>query len=346
MTGGRLSGAALLAKLAQGESGDNPAAVSSVGARGDTQFMPSSRQEAIRKFGVDPWRSADEAVHAAALHLRGRINGSTGLEGYNPGGGRAYVDYILGQKVGALGSAAAPASAATKPAAVARASSSSSPAVGGGSVLLAAFQSLAGAPAAQRQVSMPTAPSFAARPVGPQGLLPEPGATPAPSVAPDVSQALASAPAATSVPASGAASARVAAASQIAPAGSPAGKIAALVERANKVDAARLPYQWGGGHGARPESVDHPVPVDCSGAVSAILGVDPRVASQFKSFGSAGPGKSVTIWAKDTHVLLEVNGHFFGTSATNPGGGAGWIKRAAISPGYLRGFVARHPAGM
>jgi hypothetical protein len=71
--------------------------------------MPGSRQTAIDRYGIDPWRSADEAVHAAALHLRGKINGSKGLEGYNPGM-PTYPQYILDQKVGdvAHGGRAAP----------------------------------------------------------------------------------------------------------------------------------------------------------------------------------------------------------------------------------------------
>jgi hypothetical protein len=100
-----ISGEALLAKLAQGESGaiSDPTAarnkVSSAGARGWTQFMPGSRREAISKYGIDPWASPDAAFHAASLHLRGKINGSTGLEGYNPGSS-SYPAYILGQHVG------------------------------------------------------------------------------------------------------------------------------------------------------------------------------------------------------------------------------------------------------
>lgn len=97
-----LSGEALLGKLIAGESTDDMSAVSKAGARGKTQFMPGSRNIARQKYGIDPWRSTDEAVHAAALHLRGKINGSSGLEGYNPGGGQGYVRYILGQKVGDL----------------------------------------------------------------------------------------------------------------------------------------------------------------------------------------------------------------------------------------------------
>jgi hypothetical protein len=95
-----ISGAALLAKLIEGESNDNPDAVSSAGARGRAQFMPGSRETVLQRYGVDPWsRDPEQAVHAAALHLRGLVNGSKGLEGYNPGM-PTYPQYILGQKVG------------------------------------------------------------------------------------------------------------------------------------------------------------------------------------------------------------------------------------------------------
>lgn len=95
-----ISGAALLAKLIEGESGDNPDAVSPAGARGRAQFMPGSRETVLQRYGVDPWsRDPEQAVHAAALHLRGLVNGSKGLEGYNPGM-PTYPQYILGQKVG------------------------------------------------------------------------------------------------------------------------------------------------------------------------------------------------------------------------------------------------------
>lgn len=120
VTGQKLSGRALLAKLLEGESSalSNPegarSAVSSAGAKAWGQFMPGSRQEAISKFGVDPWRSADEAVHATSLHLRGKINGSTGLEGYNPGDPN-YPAYILSRKVGHLaGKALAPSGSSAR----------------------------------------------------------------------------------------------------------------------------------------------------------------------------------------------------------------------------------------
>lgn len=89
-----VSGEDLLSKLVIGESGGRKNAVSSAGARSFTQFMPGTRQIAIQKFGVDPWRSADEAVHAAVLHLQGKLTGNPGLEGYNPGDPN-YPKYIL-----------------------------------------------------------------------------------------------------------------------------------------------------------------------------------------------------------------------------------------------------------
>jgi membrane-bound lytic murein transglycosylase B len=93
-----LTGEQLLAKLLAGESGFRMDAVSSAGARAAGQFMPETRAEFIRVYGVDPWGSVDDAVHSAALFMRDR-----GLDSYNPGGGQEYIDYILGQDVAGVG---------------------------------------------------------------------------------------------------------------------------------------------------------------------------------------------------------------------------------------------------
>ncbi len=99
-----ISGAALLAKLVKGESNDRMDAVSSANARGKAQFIPGTRQAVIKQTGgkVDPWRSTDEAVHGAVLHLTGKLGNAKGLEGYNPGMA-SYPKYILSQKVGDIG---------------------------------------------------------------------------------------------------------------------------------------------------------------------------------------------------------------------------------------------------
>jgi len=115
-----------------------------------------------------------------------------------------------------------------------------------------------------------------------------------------------------------------------------------LTARANRISRAAPPYKWGGGHGATPAKLG--VPVDCSGAVSQVLGIKPRVSGAFGSWGKRGPGPrgSTRVYYNGKHVLMEINGRFFGTSAANPGGGAGWIPRSKISRSYLRGFKVRH----
>lgn len=119
-----------------------------------------------------------------------------------------------------------------------------------------------------------------------------------------------------------------------------------LKQTAQTINSKSLPYKWGGGHQGKVTNPD--TPVDCSGAVSEVLGINPLVAAQFASWGKAGGGKRVTIYAakNGSHVIMNIDGHFFGTSSTNPGGGAGWIPQADVSPAYLKNFVARHPAGM
>jgi hypothetical protein len=123
-----------------------------------------------------------------------------------------------------------------------------------------------------------------------------------------------------------------------------------LISRANALDkrnnAGKLPYAWGGGHAAKTSAYSG-TPVDCSGAVSSVLGINPKVSGQFESWGQPGEGGTATIYANSHHVLMKVRGrdgqwHFFGTSASNPGGGAGWIPAKNISQDYLHGFTARH----
>ena len=113
--------------------------------------------------------------------------------------------------------------------------------------------------------------------------------------------------------------------------------------RADVINRQRLPYQWGGGHAGKTPIHDA-VPLDCSGAVSKVLGIDPRVSGDFAKWGRPGDGgsKGVTVYSNKDHVLMKINGKFFGTSASNPGGGAGWIEADNISPQYLQNFTARH----
>jgi putative peptide zinc metalloprotease protein len=125
----------------------------------------------------------------------------------------------------------------------------------------------------------------------------------------------------------------------------PNGYVDRLKAEAERIDDAEVPYLWGGGHVERLHHSDPVTPLDCSGAVSRVLGIDPRVAQAFETWGEPGHGKRVTIYANAGHVLMEIDGHFWGTSSANPGGGAGWIPRERVPDSYLARFTARHPPG-
>jgi hypothetical protein len=114
------------------------------------------------------------------------------------------------------------------------------------------------------------------------------------------------------------------------------GGIAAMTSAASRINSKHYPYLWGGGHNSSFSG-----PYDCSGAVSAVLhagGVlsSPLVSGQFANWGEPGPGK-VTLYANSGHVYMRIGSKWFGTSGSNPGGGAGWF------PGAPRaGFAVRH----
>jgi hypothetical protein len=117
------------------------------------------------------------------------------------------------------------------------------------------------------------------------------------------------------------------------------GKLSAIVSGANRI--ATSPYRFGGGHGSFSDSG-----YDCSGSVSyalhnAGLLSTPRDSSGFESFGKAGPGKHVTIYANSGHVYMVVNGRRFDTSARWQSGSR-WTSTQRSTSGY----VARHPAGL
>jgi hypothetical protein len=109
-----------------------------------------------------------------------------------------------------------------------------------------------------------------------------------------------------------------------------------IVAAANAIDSRHYPYLWGGGHNSSFSG-----PYDCSGAWSAILhsaGLlsSPLVSGQFANWGDPGPGK-VTLYANSGHVYGKIGSNWWGTSRSNPGGGAGWF------PGAPRaGFAVRH----
>ena len=104
---------------------------------------------------------------------------------------------------------------------------------------------------------------------------------------------------------------------------------------------AGLPYLYGGGHGGFKDSA-----YDCSGSISYALAAaglvtSPMASGPFMSWGEAGPGKWITVYANAGHAFMVVAGWRFDTSALS-GGGTRWT-RAMRGTG---GFVARHPPGL
>jgi cell wall-associated NlpC family hydrolase len=111
------------------------------------------------------------------------------------------------------------------------------------------------------------------------------------------------------------------------------------------------PYVYGGGHGL---PLDEIAPsYDCSSSVEHLLSgarllpvTDGVASSDLESFGAAGPGAWVTVYANADHVFMYVAGLRWDTynaeGAGDGSSGIGWhplIRSAA-------GFVARHPEGL
>lgn len=115
--------------------------------------------------------------------------------------------------------------------------------------------------------------------------------------------------------------------------------MAAMIAEANKFESHHFPYSWGGGHGSFGIQ-----PVDCSGAVSDVLHAAgllsaPMVSGSLMNWGHPGKGP-LTVYANPEHTFMSLNGRYFGTSGSNPGGGAGWVDGGYPSS-YLSGFAAR-----
>jgi len=129
--------------------------------------------------------------------------------------------------------------------------------------------------------------------------------------------------------------------------------VQAMISRANEIASHHYNYEWGGGHGAigvPGHGTGHGsgpgVGFDCSGTVSAVLHAagllnTPLTSGGFMSWGQQGLGEHVSIFASPVHVFMVIDGHYFGTSSMNKGGGADWI------PHFPESMPStRHPAGL
>jgi cell wall-associated NlpC family hydrolase len=112
-----------------------------------------------------------------------------------------------------------------------------------------------------------------------------------------------------------------------------------VVRAGNRI--ARMPYKYGGGHGSFRDSG-----YDCSGSVSYALhggGLlsSPLDSGQFESYGAAGRGRYITIYANPSHAYMVVRGRRFDTSGQYRTGSR-WQPNDRSSAGY----TVRHPPGL
>jgi peptidoglycan hydrolase-like protein with peptidoglycan-binding domain len=114
-----------------------------------------------------------------------------------------------------------------------------------------------------------------------------------------------------------------------------------VIAAANKI--AFSPYVYGGGHGSFRSSG-----YDCSGSVSFALHggrllSSPEDSTQLESYGDAGPGQWITIWANAGHAYMIVAGLRFDTASIESGAsGSRWSRQRRSSAGYIE----RHPVGL
>lgn len=142
-----------------------------------------------------------------------------------------------------------------------------------------------------------------------------------------------------------------------------ASRLEQIISVATQIGDLKLPYCWGGGHGPTPGPSsgewcqsqsgarvynDPELGLDCSGAVRWLLVTvglkDPGGISSGEMGGwlAPGPGRWVTVYYNAAHTFMVIDGHPWGTSGSNPRGGAGWIAGIEGTAGYS----VAHPEGL
>jgi cell wall-associated NlpC family hydrolase len=114
-----------------------------------------------------------------------------------------------------------------------------------------------------------------------------------------------------------------------------------VIAAANKIRT--KPYIYGGGHGRWWDAG-----YDCSGAVSFALHgggllTSPLPSGPMETWGSAGRGRWITVYANGGHAYAVIAGLRWDTAGNTSGTGPRWhrsLRAAATGP-----FIARHPSG-
>jgi cell wall-associated NlpC family hydrolase len=105
---------------------------------------------------------------------------------------------------------------------------------------------------------------------------------------------------------------------------------------------ADFPYVFGGGHASFVDNA-----YDCSGSVSYALAAGgllsaPETSGTLESWGVAGPGRYITVFANAGHTYMYVDGVLFDTA----GRSGPYASRWQVQPVDNSGFVERHYPGL
>jgi len=113
-----------------------------------------------------------------------------------------------------------------------------------------------------------------------------------------------------------------------------------VVAGANAI--ADFPYVFGGGHASFVDNA-----YDCSGSVSYALAAGgllgaPETSGELESWGAAGPGRYITVYAAAGHTYMYVDGIMYNTAGRSGTYASRWQVGAADGTG----FVVRHWPGL
>lgn len=103
-----------------------------------------------------------------------------------------------------------------------------------------------------------------------------------------------------------------------------------------------FPYVFGGGHASFVDNA-----YDCSGSVSYALAAGgllsaPQTSGELESWGAAGPGRYITVYATAGHTYMYIDGILYDTA----GRSGVYASRWQVSPTDNSGYVARHWPGL
>ena len=122
----------------------------------------------------------------------------------------------------------------------------------------------------------------------------------------------------------------------------PIDRMAVVGKATDRIDG--RPYVWGGGHASFVSAG-----YDCSGAVSFALHggrllAGPLTSGSLETFGEAGAGRWITVYANAAHTYMVVAGLRFDTAGDENGeSGPRWHPTVAAAASGT--FVVRHPVG-